>query len=393
MQGSATIANVPELNVETTIHLFDAKALSNREPAKTLAFLIVTSSRNYRSYAQTSRRTDIRMCCIPRYTCTELLLYCHLFDVPQAVVVKRCEEIGPSIRYVLAIGTEDAFYTQCKLKTETKARNITTDQLESYMDDNRQAGDSDDISACLLIAIVYEENFVIAEEAYDELNVSWEFGSRNLAKIIMNQRGAKAKSFISNFITGVNERGITKLKGVAGNFLELIVDEFLGSGKFQKCKRLGELRNDVFESLELWDATLQVEQKSIDITTALMNCRDADKLYCYCKIFPAIDYSAMDFRFVFQVTDSPAHTVDLTAIRMICNHVRRTYGEQEKVKLMFVVPGEIASSYQYTQSFKFVGVDEEGVTRKMQAKFEKLDSAIQLELRNLEQWVIYFEKS
>jgi hypothetical protein len=261
------------------------------------------------------------------------------------------------------------------------------------MDDNRQAGDSDDISACLLIAIVYEENFVIAEEAYDELNVSWEFGSRNLAKIIMNQRGAKAKSFISNFITGVNERGITKLKGVAGNFLELIVDEFLGSGKFQKCKRLGELRNDVFESLELWDATLQVEQKSIDITTALMNCRDADKLYCYCKIFPAIDYSAMDFRFVFQVTDSPAHTVDLTAIRMICNHVRRTYGEQEKVKLMFVVPGEIASSYQYTQSFKFVGVDEEGVTRKMQAKFEKLDSAIQLELRNLEQWVIYFEKS
>jgi hypothetical protein len=68
LQGSATIANVPELNVETTIHLFDAKARSNREPAKTLAFLIVTSSRNYRSYAQTSRRTDIRMCCIPSYT-------------------------------------------------------------------------------------------------------------------------------------------------------------------------------------------------------------------------------------------------------------------------------------------------------------------------------------
>jgi hypothetical protein len=395
LQGSATIANVPELNVETTIHLFDAKALSNREPAKTLAFLIVTSSRNYRSYAQTSRRVDtIKKCCIPSYTCIELLHYRQLFNVPEHVVVKRCEEIGPSIRYVLSIGAEDASYQQCKLQTETKARSVTTDQLESYMDDNRQAGDSDDISACLLIAIVYEENFVNAEEAYDELNVSWEFGSRNLAKIIMNQIGAKAKSFISHFITGVNRNGITKLKGVAGNFLELIVDEFLGSGKFQKCRRLGEPRMvHATESLVLWNATLQVEEKSIDITTALMDCRDADKLYCYCKIFPAIDYSAMDFRFVFQVTDSPAHTLDLTAIRMICNHVRRTYGEQEKVKLMFVVPGEIASSYQYTQSFKFVGVDEEGVTRKMQAKFEKLDSAIQLELRNLEQWVIYFEKS
>lgn len=393
LQGSASIANVSELNVETTIHIFDANTRSNREPARSLAFLIVTSSRNYTSYAQTSRRVDIKKFCIPSYTCTELLRYNDLFEVSPAVVVNRCEEIGPSIRYVLAVGARDDLYQQCKRQTEIIARRVTTDQLESYMDDNSQAGDGDDISACLLIAIVYEENFINAEESYDELNVSWEFGSRHLAKIIMNQRGAKAKSFISHFITDVNKQGITKLIGIAGNFLELIVDEFLVSGKFQKCQRLGEPRNfhHGCESLELWNATLQVEEKSVDIRNALSDCRNADKLYCYCKIFPAVDYSAMDFKFVFQVTNFPAHTVNLEAIRMICNHVRTNYGEQEKVKLMFVVPQEIATNYQYTQSFKFVGVDENGVKRQMQAKFENLNPAIQIELRNLEQWVIYFE--
>jgi hypothetical protein len=71
---------------------------------------------------------------------------------------------------------------------------------------------------------------------------------------------------------------------------------------------------------------------------------------------PAVDYSAQGFRINFKVTISTSHTIELDAIRAICNHVRSKYDESEKVKLMFVVPEVVGTTgWNYTQSFRYKG--------------------------------------
>jgi hypothetical protein len=174
----------------------------------------------------------------------------------------------------------------------------------------------------------------------------------------------------------------------------LIVDEFILTGNFEKCRLLGEPRQvNEFQNLTMWDTRLTMKELITDVDSALRDCRAMDKLFCFCKCFPAIDFSALDFQVLFQVTDSKKHSIHLAAIRKICNHVRTHYGEQRKVKLLFLVPEEVVTEgeeWKYTQSFVFTG-EVDGVTRKMRSKYAGLPEEAQLDLRNLEQWVICFK--
>ena len=146
LNGSANIVTVPELFKSNTIHIFDAMAVACREPVDSAAFLIVTSSRNKRSYAQTSRRNGVYMCCIPSYTLDELLQHCGLFEVSSDVVLERHLKIGPSIRYVLS---NSSYYEECLSSTEAAAKKVDLIQLNSYLGISEQFKDHSDMSVCL----------------------------------------------------------------------------------------------------------------------------------------------------------------------------------------------------------------------------------------------------
>jgi hypothetical protein len=141
---------------------------------------------------------------------------------------------------------------------------------------------------------------------------------------------------------------------------------------------------------------LKIEESNINnVKIALTKCTSDDTLYCFCKTFPAIDFAAKGFRITFQSTNSGSHSINLKAIRAICNHVRITYGENEKVYLIFVVPEEIVCglNWKYTQSFYYyVEVEVEGIVRcsKKQTKFDRLTIKVQKELKNLVQYVLCY---
>lgn len=126
--GSANIVTVPEIFNSNTIHIFDAMALASREPVDSAAFIIITSSRNRRSYAHTSRRTGVDMCCFPSYTLDELLQHCERFGVSSDVVLERHMEIGPSIRYILA---NSSYYEESLSSTKATAKKVDLKQLNS----------------------------------------------------------------------------------------------------------------------------------------------------------------------------------------------------------------------------------------------------------------------
>lgn len=414
--GAATMASIPELGDSTTVHVFDAKAKAGREPVESSAFLVEFTSRNSQNYAQTARRPGMLKYCIPSYTRAELLRYCGLFGVPPEVVQQRCMEIGPSIRYVLVND-----YEECKAHTEAVARRVTADQMDQYIGDSQKlSGDSEDISACLVIAKVNEGLYVNPNDAYKESNVLWEFASKSLAKIVLESASNRSEAFVKNFITVVNRRGLTKMKGVAGNYLELIVGPFLCGGTFTKCRMLahtGRNLNQPLQKLEPWTLPLQeVESSIVDVSAALAECTATDTLYSFCKSMEAFDFSAQNFTYIFQITNSSAHSVHLSAVRAVCNHVREKQGADATVRLVFVVPEVLVStapggSWQYTQSYVF-DVEEKAVEpdntiskkgnkvkkkkaevqrlRQVQRKYLDLPAEVQNELRNLEQWVICY---
>ena len=396
---------VPELGVKGTIHVFDAKTSKtvagvDPEPVhSTRAFLIEIASHNVTNYDQTSRRSDFENYCVPSYTVEELLKYCHLFSISEDEVKRRCGLLGPSIRYVLVNNFEQSLQHTDKIAKSVRART-----MDQYIN-NTLFGDKHDFSACLMLVIVHEEDFFDnPDDAYREYNVEWTLASKYLANLILH---TARNDFVRHIITDVNKEGFTEMKGVAGNYLEVIADTFLCSGSFAKCRRLVPSTSRVagpFQSVTLWDEALTVINSNDDLHSALRNSTDEGVLYSYCEVFPAIDFMAKDFKFVFQSTDGAKHNIHTDTMRALCNRVREKYGDEEVVRLFFVVPEEIVTkpgergNWHTPQPFAYLAeceeVGEDGktriVTRKSKVQLERLPVDMQNDLRNLEQWVICF---
>jgi hypothetical protein len=190
------------------------------------------------------------------------------------------------------------------------------------------------------------------------------------------------------------------MKGMAGNYFEIIVDEFICIGKYSKCRKLGERHAEI--PISAFNIRKEPEPFEIlnprinSLLKAFDNCLEPNVLYNFCKNFPAVDFMIHDFQFCFQSTESASHSIHLASIVSICDYVR-SKDETAKVRLMFVVPSTVCTgtNWRYTQSFRFyedsVDVNGARVMKERTCKFEKLPEAVKHSLRNLEQWVIQWD--
>ena len=138
-------------------------------------------------------------------------------------------------RAILSLHT----YWELCFDKEEKAKKVTAEQIDGYIKNSSQRGDCKDISACLVIAIVSEENFCEDPNiAYTDENVAWILALQNLSKIILHSKAGEATNFIRRFITRVNVGALTNLKGVCGNYFDLILDDVLRLGTFSQCRKL-----------------------------------------------------------------------------------------------------------------------------------------------------------
>ena len=168
-----------------------------------------------------------------------------------------------------------------------------------------------------MIAIVHEEDFDNPEDAYIDKNSTWKFASKYLAKIVADNASSSAKLFILNFISEVNRQGMTKMKGCAGTFWEVVIDDFLAAGKFKTCRLLSDVGyENNNQSMKLWDILTLLNLSLNNVMSALQKCGDEMTLYSFCNSFPAVDYSAQGFRFSFQVTLPTSHTIELSGIKV-----------------------------------------------------------------------------
>lgn len=170
----ASEASVPELSDPKTIFIFDTKAGSEAwEPASCSAFLILMASQSERNYGRTIEEFDARYC-IPSYTVEELLAVCHIFDVTEAEMRKRCSIIGPSIRCVL-----QHFNTQyVRERLDAKMMPVTVKDMMTYRQRGGAFGaDRSDSMGSLLKVVVDEEIYENPNDAYKLFNAQWLFAS------------------------------------------------------------------------------------------------------------------------------------------------------------------------------------------------------------------------
>jgi hypothetical protein len=215
---------IPCLLKPETIFIFDAKVQEALEPPHTEAFLIETSSRNSRSYAQISR-TNVEFYGIPSYSLKELLGICHYFGMAKKEVVKRCIRIGPSFRYILTTSK----FSHVVQKVDETIRMVDPGNISSYIDNS--SINTNDVSACLLKLSVEDSTDM---KAYEDENLVWEIASKEIASKLIARKNEDARQFVKKFVKEAWD--IPKLKGVAGNYLEVFVPEFIAARGYKMRK-------------------------------------------------------------------------------------------------------------------------------------------------------------
>ncbi len=379
-----SMTTIPSLLNPETIFIFDAKAQEAKEPPVTNAFLIETSSRNTRNYAQTMR-TDVEFYGIPSYSLTELLGIRHYFNLEENEVVGRCASIGPSFRYVLT----KRDFTDVVKRVDDTIKNVDPGKISAYMDDtfiNTNA--HNDVSACLLKLSVENSTEM---EAYKDKNLVWEIASKQITEKLINRRNTDAREFVKKFIA--ESLDIPKLKGVAGNYFEKFLPEFIVAGEYtmrklvkpqsgNRAKRIKQTNDEITQTKREKSWKIVNEFTIHKVSDALQSCKRVNTLYNFSGTFPAIDYAAQRFQELFQVTVSARHSIVLEAILAICEFVQNS-NPTGIVKLYFAVPSSVYNNYTNWQSFS----TKEG-ERHVQRSLVELPEEVQNKLRNLEQYVI-----
>jgi hypothetical protein len=382
--------SIPCLIKPETIFIFDAKTQGGEEPPPhTHAFLIETSTRNHKNYAQISR-TNVEFYGIPSYSLKELLGICHYFDMTEEEIIKRCVRIGPSIRYILTTTDDDEHFSDV-----VRNVNETIDMLadpgniiryinNSYVNVNHR-------SACLLLLRVENSSEM---EAYQDENLVWEIASKEITFKLMERKTEDARQeFMKKFAeTALN---VPKWKGVAANFLEVFVPELITTGGYtmlklekpqseRRSKRLKSTNSEVTESMrkKKWNVVNQF--LAHNVSDALKKCKKVNTLYNFPGIFPGIYCIAQQCRELFQVTVTDRHSILLGTIFEICDFVKEM-NPNDTVKLYLVVPNLVYNHYTNWQLFK---TEENG--QEVERSFVDLPEEVQDRLSNLEQYVICY---
>lgn len=398
-KSPASIVDIPDLIRSKTIYIYDANAREHREPVVCSAFLIETAARNINNYAQ-NRRRGVDMYCIPSYDEDELLRICDLFDTTAEEVRRRCRKIGPSIGYVLA---SKVFLTTLAgisaTIDELKCKNI-----HKYLEETTRYYSVTGPSACLLKSLVHEEDFEDdPTQAYEDRHVDWQIASYDIATELIRQSTSDAQAFVKRYI--MTTEGVSKLRGITGNYLQTVVDTFIAQGGFTYRRLLdsGAMSDSAVMPMNLSPLKIEKPSTITTVAEALELCTERDSLFVLCGKFSGFDFVTRDFCCLYQVALAPRHTMHLETILTVCDYVKKKY-PNEKVKYFFLVPAYEYDQFITPQSFyvkkaqeaeRSADVKTEVAHPKAKAisimSLQNLSQDVQERLSNFEQYVIRYE--
>ena len=360
--GVANAVSCPELRSRSTVHIFDAKA-NGREPSASAAMLVVFSSTNRSSYAQTERR-NAYIACYPSTTEEEFMQYVEFFGIDSDKVTKVRNSTGTgSIRSL-----RQSYDIGARIKMAVARLNVN--QLSLYLStDSNVDGIQNSFSnpALLFSAFVDigDSNLDTHEllNRYSFGNATWAWCSKSVAADVLSRNSAFFQKVLVDFYTSVEEVNADK---ALGHLIAQLL-EFFGPQKICELGLDCLFPNDPSQNFPIPKKLRLVPapKKTLSTQQILEQCTDTDCLYNFANNNPGFDcfYPPNTFiNFTSTLTEDGRHPLLYSTFEYCCEKLKSTH-----VNVVFAVPALQKDKWKRTPVLR---INDQSVVNEV-IKFEK----------------------
>ncbi len=361
MGGGPNEIDLPELEKEETLLIYDAMAGSKHELSIFPCEYLIFSSPNAGNYKQAARSGLLRFIC-PNWTKEELKELEHGYGdrFPSEEVESRFEHYGGNPRLVVAMDTDSS-------DDQLKDAQVLLQGKLSLSSANTAVG-SDWPSSLLKAKFTTDEIATTPEQAYEkykEKNVVWEFTSPAACDLVSREYEALLDNDKKAFEAWMKDE--PKAAALHGHFFEnKIVNLMTSQAEEVEVKALedneganedqdvqGEL-GKVIRS-KTWPFTPFKEVRHPPLTktgdsyemSQLKELTDRSVLYRMPPGFPVIDFFNPPNNFI-SVNVGKKHLIDLGHMEKLCKVVPMN----QQVNFVHVSPSRTYTAMKYCQSFK-----------------------------------------
>ena len=370
IDGPAKVSNCPELLLKSTIHIFDGKAY---EPFASAAMLVLFSSTNRASYAQSERIVSYRAF-YPSTTPDEFRRYVEMMKIDADVAKKIAEVVGTGKVRPLLQGLDA---TQALLYGAT-AR-LKLDELRNYTTSSPPVHgyrNSLENSAMLFdVFLEMNENGPTRSlyDRYEFVNGHWEWTSKYVTNLIIESNIDRIEPLLQSFYLSVGkDSGNKSLGNLMGQIFELYAAKLICDLGIE----IRELSDESGVSAHKTSIPKGLIMKFHSVTKTediLSECKDPNVLYVIGNNNPGFDFFNPPNNF-FEVTntltDCGKHPVLYSTFSTCCAQVKTPH-----VNLILVVEKGQEMKWKKTLSFK---INDKDVVEKIIQFESKNESPIKL---------------
>jgi hypothetical protein len=348
--GVANAVSCPELSSRSSVHIFDAKA-NGREPTSNAAMLVLFSSTNRSSYAQTECR-NAYIACYPSTTEEEFLQYVEFFGIDSDKVAKAKNITGTgSIRNLRQSSDIEA-------RIEMAIARLNVNQLSLYLstDSNVDGIQNSFSNPALLFSAsvdVGDSNLDSREllNRYSFGNARWAWCSEPVALKVLSQNSAFFEKMLVDLYTSVDE--VNAKKSLTHLIAQLL--EFFGPPKICEigldCIPFSSSGDDskkicVPKGLRFVPAP----KKTLSTQQTFEQCTDTGCLYNFAKNnhgFDAFHPPNTFLNFTSTLTDVRRHSLLYSTFAYCCKRLKST-----DVNVVLVVPALQKGKWEMPPAFK-----------------------------------------
>ena len=352
--GTANEMNCPELKSPSTIHIFDAKA-GGREPNATSARIVVLSSTNRSSYAQTERR-NIFMACYPSTSEDEFEKYVKSFNISadRANQVTHVYGTG-SLRPLRS--SSDPVVTVHNAVVRLDFRHLDLYVSSAAPSNGIKDGMSNPASLFCTHIDGYETEDsssltnVELEKKYAFPNARWSFCSKYITSLVVEKNEENFRNMLLNFLNIVGNTAANKTLGpAAGQLFEHFGPIAIGNQGLE-CRLFEELDNDESpKKICIPRGLINHQQNAVKLDRILNECKDSKNMYNFGNNLAGFDSfhppnTFLQFTCSFSLRGK--HPLTYKTFAACCAH----FGD-DPVNVVLVVPDSQEKTWCDAPSFK-----------------------------------------
>jgi hypothetical protein len=383
--------DIPELDIHTTVYIYDCKAgvEGPNEPVQCAAKKAVFSSANTGTHKQTMR--DLLCLCYITPSQDELFRAAEIFDRRDVNVRRSFSKYGGSMRLLFNMPEDHAavymsnFCDAVNTGNIDKLISVAVESNITHADSVPRALFSTFLKPGALEQVKQDENgddiqptrdteMAALTQAYVSTNVVWRIATDDIFNKLRLRASDSIEEFLARFVAASKNNpvvGVTR-----GNSLQILAPKRLANGGEFRVRKLSNSGQEMVSKLTLSKRAL-VWRNYDRVEEVLLRCTDPTVFYAMNGKLPAFDaYVPPNVFFQMTSVSAPRHNVVFDAAALICAHCR---AKKLPAIFIFAVPDDLFPLWKRLQSF---------ACGRVQASYDKLSMQQKTKVNGFVQYVL-----